>query len=200
MPAVLLCLASGTLAADPPPPTSAAGSNNDGRAAMRRWDRPGGLARPQQMGERLIDQLLANTKLTEAIGLNADVAAKLRDELHALQAQCGELEAQINKISLEQEGHLKKWLWQRQPPDDSGEIMKTVEEIGRLRTEQAKLNIQNLLVIRKYLTPEQIGKARELLRDRGPAAAGKDGEARPGKRDSQMPPPAPPPKPSDSGN
>ncbi len=173
-----LCLALAVRAETEQLPGNAASSNGTGRALLRRGDRPNGPMGPQP-GKMLIDQLLSGTTLTGEIGLTPESAARMRDELQALQAQHGELESQINKLSLEQEGRVKRLL--HQPNVDTGEIMKTIDEIGRLRAEQAKLTIQNLLVIRKHLSPEQIRKAHELLRDRGPA--GRDGDTRPAKRE-----------------
>ena len=191
--ALWLCLVLAARAEPEQLPANAANSNGDGRATLRRGERPNAPMGPQP-GKMLIEQLLSSTTLTGEIGLNPEATARMRDELHALQVQHGELESQISKLSLDQEGRVKRLL--HQPSVDTGEIMKTIDEIGRLRAEQAKLTIQNLLVIRKYLSPEQIRKAHELLRDRG--AGGRDGDAHPAKHE----PPAAAllPKPSASGN
>ena len=80
-------------------------------------------------------------------------------------------------MSIEQASRVSKLLLS--PDANTNGVMQTVEEIGRLRTEQAKLMVQNLMIIRKYLTPDQIRKARELVRAQMPNKDGnKDGESR----------------------
>lgn len=149
-------------------------------------------------GERLIDRLLANPKLTSEIGLGDDTVAKLHEETRAIQARQIDLDAQIRKLSLDQADRMSKLLLASDA--NTNDIMKTVEDIGRLRTEQAKLAVQTLLVVRKYLTPEQIGKARELMRERMKKDAdnrGEKAEARAAKKDKPVTAPAGPlpPKP-----
>ena len=165
--------------------------NNEGKTP-RRWAQPNDRMAGPQVGERLIDLLLANTKLTTEIGLSPETVASLRGESHAIQAQHNEIETQIRKLSLEQANRMSRLL---QASDaNTNEMMKTVEEIGRLRTEQAKLAIQNLMVIRQHLTPDQIRRARELMRE-----LQKDGDVHPGKKEGKEGPVPfagpPPPKP-----
>ena len=144
----------------------------------------------EQMGGRLIDRLLVNAKLTSEIGLTEETVAKLREEAHVLQVRHQELEAQIEKLSLAQADHMSKLMQSSEA--STNDVMKGVEEIGRLRTEQAKLAVQNMILVRKYLTPEQIRKARELMR----ARMQNNGEARPGKKEKAAAgaPPAKPPE------
>ena len=116
------------------------------------------------------------------IGLQADIVAKLRDESHAIQAQQIDFDARIRKLALDQANRMSKLLLS--PDANTNEVIIAVEEIGRLRTEQAKLAVQNLLVVRKYLTPEQIRKARELMRAQ---MQNKDNEVRPAKKGNSAP-------------
>jgi hypothetical protein len=153
-------------------------ANNTEARAGKRWA-PTGEARGEgeQVGERLIDRLLANAKLTAEIGLTEDTVARLREESHALQARQIDLDAQIRKLSLDQTDRMSKLLLS--PDASTNELMKTVEQIGQLRIEQAKLAVQHLIIVRRYLTPDQIRKARELMRER---LGRKDAEARPEAR------------------
>jgi len=173
------------------PSGNATNNNNSGRAS-RHWAQPNDRMTGPQAGERLIDHLLANDKLTAEIGLQADIVAKLREESHAIQTQQTELDTQIRKLALDQASRMSKLLLSSDA--NTNEVMKAVEEIGRLRTEQAKLAVQNLMVVRKYLTPDQIRKARELMRAQ---MQNKDNEVRPGKKERGATAPAgpPPPKP-----
>jgi len=172
--------------------TDATTNNNEGQA-QRRWAKANDRAAGAQIGGRLIDRLMENTKLTAEIGLSKDTVARLRDETLAIQTQQQDLDAQIRKLSLEQANRMSKLLLSSDA--NTSEVMKAVEEIGHLRTEQAKLTVQNLIVVRKYLTPEQIRKARELMREQ---AQNKDGENRPSKKGTPAttasPAPAKPPE------
>ena len=176
--AVGLGVAFAALAGAENAPAGDSGSNAEVRAARRMApnERKG-----EQMGERLIDHLLANARLTTEIGLTEDTVARLREESHALQARQIDLDAQIRKLSLSQADRMSKLLLSADV--NTNEVMKSVEEIGRLRTEQAKLAVQHLLVVRQYLTPDQIRKARELMRERMQNNA----DGRPAKRDKNAP-------------
>jgi Spy/CpxP family protein refolding chaperone len=188
-PAALAVLLGSTVAAladmELAPPGGAATTNNDG-PALRHWAQPNDRMGGPQVGERLIDHLLANDKLTAEIGLQADIVAKLREESHAIQTQQADLNTQIRKLSIEQANCMSKLLLS--PDANTNEVMQTVEEIGRLRTEQAKLTVRNLMIVRKYLTPDQIRKARELMRAQMQNKDGnKDGEVRSAKKGTLAP-------------
>jgi len=126
-------------------------------------------------GERLLDRLLSNTNLAAEIGLDEETIAKLREETHALKDRQVELTVQIQKLSLKQADLMPKLM--SAPDANADEIMNTIDAIGKLRTEQAKLMVQNLITVRKYLTPAQISKAREKIR----AQMRENNEARPAK-------------------
>ncbi len=166
-------------------------NNTEGRAA-RRWAQQNERAEGDGgVGERLIDRLLANAKLTTELGLTEEIVARLREESRALQARQIELDAQIRKLSLEQTDRMAKLLLASDA--NTNEVMKTVEELGRLRTEQAKLAVQHLMAVRRHLTPEQIRKARELMHER----AQKNAENRAARKEKAPAPAAGPlpPKP-----
>ena len=134
----------------------------------RRWQAERGGEQPSSWAvpesDRIIDRLLANPKFVAELGLTDDTVNKLHDEMKGVQDQFIDLDAQIRKLALEQAEQMSRCLQSAEAGTNG--LMKVVEEIGKQRTEQAKLAIQRLLVIRKYLTPEQIRKARELVRER----------------------------------
>ena len=87
-------------------------------------------------------------------------------------------------------------------PDEKA-ILAAVEKAGRIRTDQAKLKVKELLLIRKTLTPEQIEKIKELIRQRmnknREEGNGKRGKDRPERGDRNRPGrnpgnPVPPPQ------
>ena len=168
-------------------PDARGGTNTTMEGRVRRWSPNERLGGREQFGERLIDRLLNNPKLTTEIGLNEDQVARLREEGHEIEVRQMELESRIRKLALLQADHMSKLLLS--PEVNTNEVMKGVEALGQLRTEQAKLTIQALLVVRKHLTPEQIRKARELMRDHMQTNA----EARAEKKKEKSAPVAPPP-------
>lgn len=156
--------------------------------------------------DRIIDRLLANAKFVAELGLTDDTVTKLHDEMKVVQDKSIDLDAQIHKLALDQAEQMSRFL-QSTDAGTNG-LMKVVEEIGKQRTEQAKLAIQRLLVLRKYLTPEQIRKAHELVRERmqkereargdqpgGAAAAKAERRNAAAKAKADAPPGPPPPKP-----
>jgi len=115
-------------------------------------------------GMRLIDRLLENAKLAEELGLSAETVAKLRAESRTIQQRRIDLDVQIRKLSLEQADAMSRLMMASDA--NTNEVMNLVDKIGQSRTEQAKLTVANMFLLRKYLTPEQIRRARELLHER----------------------------------
>ena len=177
------CFAAGLALAGPEGwGSSATNAGGEKNGAAHRW------MQNEHAGARLIDCLLANPQLTAEIGVNADTVARLREDSSAIQVRRGELDARIQKLSLAQADHMAKVLMA--PNASTNEVMSIIDEIGRLRTEQAKLTVQTLMVVRKYLTLDQIHKARVLMRELnggGPASPAKK------EKNSQQPPGGMPP-------
>ncbi|MFZ4395980.1 MAG: hypothetical protein ACOYOU_10190 [Kiritimatiellia bacterium] len=172
-------------------PRGAANANNEERAA--RGAGTNGRVSGELSGERLMDRLLANVKLIKELGLSDETVVILREESRQNKTRQMDLDAQILKLSLMQHDFMAKLLLDADT--HTNEVMKIIEDIGRLRTEQAKLAVQNLLMIRKYLTPDQIRKARELMRERqqNNAVRREKAEARPPKKEKGAPPAGPQP-------
>ncbi len=101
----------------------------------------------------------------EHVGIQDEQAKKLKQDLDALEAQTLKLDEQINQAALEQAEIAKKVL--AQPGASVDEVMKIIERIGKLRTDQAKLTTQTLVVIRDSLTAEQREKANALIAAEG---------------------------------
>lgn len=128
------------------------------QAAKRRreWERP--------EGDRLIDRLLANAQFTLKLGLPEATINKMHEELVEVQNKAAELDARVRQLSLDQADQMTRFFQSKEVGTNS--LMALADEIGRARTEQAKLTIRRMQVIRKYLTVEQIRQARELMRER----------------------------------
>ena len=158
--------------------------------------------------EAMIGRLLANPKVAETLGLGEDQIKTLKDKLEGVRKDMEPLRADLEKASMDQ-AHL---LTATQTVDEAA-IMATVEKAGEIRTKIAKLMIQQLLTVKKTLKPEQIEKARAMIRERmngakgqgegvGPGqwrrprdrgARGPD-EGQPPKGDGEKPLPPPPPE------
>jgi hypothetical protein len=126
-----------------------------------------------------IDRFAGNAKLMSEIGVDETTQKKLRTELMAVRKRYVELNEQITKRSMEQADQMGKFM--QSPTVGTSNLMTLVEEIGTLRTEQAKCSLQRLMIVRKYLTSEQMAKVRQAMREREPkheARAGEKGERR----------------------
>lgn len=204
----VICMGSCCLA-DMEVARSAAGEKAEEGAGRRRWQGEAGWGIGMLGSGRFIDRVLINPRVATELGLTEETVNKLREELKELDAKSVDLDARVKKLALDQADQLSRFLQNREA--GTNDLMKLTEDIGRQRTEQGKLAIQRLVVIRKYLTPEQIRKARELVHEhmqkeregRGGAAAGAPGpraNERTEKRANPRPlkaetPGTPPPKP-----
>lgn len=101
----------------------------------------------------------------DQVGIGEEQAKKLKEELSQIDARSAKLEEEINKAALEQATIAKDVL--SQPGASVDAIMEKIEQIGKLRTEQAKLTTLVLVAIRDNLTEEQRKKANELITAEG---------------------------------
>ena len=132
----------------------------------------------------------------DKVGIADEQAKKIKEEMDKIDTRLKELDVTINRAAMQQAEIAKKVL--AEPGASIDEIMKIIEHIGQLRTEQAKLSTQILVVVRDNLTDEQRKKAQELI-----AAEGQKRMAeRMGRREREEqrpgggPPPPGPPRPA----
>lgn len=104
---------------------------------------------------------IASKEFLEKVGIQGEQAAKLKASMEAIDKQSAKLNEQI-KIAAGQQAQIAKKVL-AEPGANVGEIMAIIEKIGKMRTEQAKLATQRLVVIRDNLTAEQREKASALL-------------------------------------
>jgi len=107
---------------------------------------------------RFAKYILSEKCITEA-EITAEQVASLKKEFDLLDKKMFEINTQIEELSKRQAQVSIKVL--TTPGDDGREMMKMTEEIGRLRTDQAKLSVKVLMVIRDHLHPQQ--RARLVL-------------------------------------
>lgn len=104
---------------------------------------------------------ITNKEFMEKVGIAGDQAEKIKAEMEKIDTRLKELDMTINRAAMQQAEIAKKVL--AEPGASIDEIMKIIEHIGQLRTEQAKLSTQILVVVRDNLTEEQRKKAQELI-------------------------------------
>jgi seryl-tRNA synthetase len=108
---------------------------------------------------------IMNKEFMDQVGIADEQAKKIKEEMEKIDARLRELDETINQSALQQAEIAKKIL--AEPGANVDEIMKMIERIGQLRTEQAKLSTQILVVIRDNLTAEQRKKAQALIAAEG---------------------------------
>jgi len=108
------------------------------------------------VGKRVMTQ-----EFMEQVGIQGEQAKKLKESLEVLEGKLRTLDETINQAALQQAEIAKKVL--SEPGASVDEVMKIIENIGKLRTEQAKLSTQMLVVIRDSLTAEQREKANAII-------------------------------------
>ena len=180
-----------------------------------RGPRPGGARHPRgehpMMGRPMmmppsgpwVAQLLCNSENLDKIGVTEEaLRGKLTLELQPIKDKGNELEKQIREISREQ-AHLMRELF-AEKGRDAKPVLDKIDEVARLRAEQGRLAVKAILVARDNLSPEQLKKAQELIREGGsqrgrmrrgefgrPGAGGErrgpGGEGRRGRKPRQAP-------------
>ncbi len=140
----------------------------------------GGPAAQELMGQRnipmvsLLEHVLGNDKLVSELGLTSEQIAALRTASEDFRRLQGELAARQ-----EEEGIVQARLLMGSGREvNEEEIMRSIERAGQARIEMAKARVRQLLVIRKTLTPEQMEKVRELIRQKMNSRDREEGKAR----------------------
>lgn len=139
--------------------------------------------------EAMIKKLLDVPEVTKAAGISDEQIATLRDARFDFDRRAIDLRAELEKAGLDQARLMT------QPEIDEAAVMSAVEHAGQVRTELAKLKIQQLLLVKKTLTEEQLQKLREVAKER--MRHGRDGRDRhqrgrgKGMNKAQQPMPSP---------
>jgi hypothetical protein len=183
---MLAVLGTGSACAQEAGRAEARGEGMGERVGVRGERRMGGEGGDQGM---MIMRMLANPKVLEEAGISTAQADKLKAALKEVEEKMIDLDASIKKASLTQAEQMSKLLADAQ--SSPKELMATVEKIGDLRTEQAKLQIQRLVAIRENLTPDQIAKVRAASRANMEKIRGemerRNGVGAPGGRENARP-------------
>jgi Spy/CpxP family protein refolding chaperone len=108
----------------------------------------------------IIARLLKAPKVAEELGLSQEQVKSLQEKLDALRKEVATLRIDLENASLEQARLLTG-----QTVDEAA-VMGAVEKAGEISTKIAKLAAQQLLTVKKVLTPQQIEKAKAMMRER----------------------------------
>ena len=99
---------------------------------------------------------LFDKKAAKELNLTADQNAALEKIRFESAEKRIDLDAKIKKLEL----HLRAETKKDEP--DADKVMNLIDEIGKAKTEIAKINTGNMLAARKILTPDQREKARDM--------------------------------------
>jgi len=112
-----------------------------------------------------VGKRVMTTDFMTRVGIQGAQAKNLKEPLDAIDLQLKTIDEKINQAALQQAEIAKKVL--SEPGANVDEIMSIIEKIGKLRTDQAKLSTQMLVVIRDSLTADQREKATALIAAEG---------------------------------
>lgn len=140
------------------------------RRAMGDPARGAGRNRPMNYGNWVGQKILTKESI-EKIGITPEQEEKLRGKIKELKDQETKSNSAIRELAMKQAGIARDVL------NESGasetQLMEIIEQIGALRTEQAKSNTRMLVFIRDTLNEEQRRLTREVI-----AAEGRERAAR----------------------
>ena len=118
-----------------------------------------------------------NPKIAEKIGLSAEACEQIKKLDTDNRAKVQELQKKTREL-MEKQAQLMK-----AEKIDEAAVMAAIDELFECRKEMAKTQTKRLISVKSLLTPEQITKATELLKEfrrdrmaKRPARAQKDGD------------------------
>ena len=102
----------------------------------------------------------------EKLGISDKAKAdKLLADLEKIKDEGNAIEKKVREISREQAELMRKLFTDKAA--DSKEVMAKIDEVAKLRAEQARLSVKTILMLRENLTEEQMQNARNMMMERG---------------------------------
>jgi Spy/CpxP family protein refolding chaperone len=102
----------------------------------------------------------------EKLGISDKAKAdKLLADLEKIKDEGSAIEKKVREISREQAELMRKLFADK--ATDSKEVMAKIDEVAKLRAEQARLSVKTILTLRENLTEEQMQNARNMMMERG---------------------------------
>ena len=102
----------------------------------------------------------------EKLGISDKAKAdKLLADLEKIKDEGNAIEKKVREISREQAELMRKLFADKAA--DSKEVMAKIDEVAKLRADQARLSVKTILMLRENLTEEQMQNARNMMMERG---------------------------------
>ena len=102
----------------------------------------------------------------EKLGSSDETKAdKLLADLKSIKDEGNAIEKKVREISREQAELMRKLFADKAA--DSKEVLSKIDEVAKLRADQARLSVKTILTLRENLTDEQMQNARGMIMDRG---------------------------------
>ena len=134
--------------------------------------------------------MLMRPKMVQELKLSSEQQTQIAAVVGSASNEMTALRAQMQSLAQKQAGLMGA------EPIDEAAVLRLADEIGKVRSDTAKVQIKQMLAARKILTAEQRLKMREMMKQ----YMGKREGQRPGSRmmkAEKNPADAPPPKPDD---
>lgn len=153
--------------------------------------RRGGMGPGMMGGGAMMDpivRMVSNPKAAEKLGLSEEQQAKLK-EINKIDKAGRERQKKVREATMKQLDLMKA------DKVDEAAVMKAIDEVFELRKEMAKDQAKRVIAVKAILTPEQVAKAHEEMKqmfqargDRGPRRGGAErgprrGGDRPGPKE-----------------
>ena len=153
--------------------------------------RRGGMGPGMMGGGAMMDpivRMVSNPKAAEKLGLSEEQQAKLK-EINKIDEAGRERQKKVREATMKQIELMKA------DKVDEAAVMKAIDEVFELRKEMAKDQAKRVIAVKAILTPEQVAKAHEEMKqmfqgrgDRGPRRGGAErgprrGGDRPGPKE-----------------
>ena len=168
------------------------GPRDRGAMMAERGMMPGGFG-GGMMGDPAV-MAATNPKIAEKIGLSAEACEQIKKLDTDNRAKVQELQKKTREL-MEKQAQLMK-----AEKIDEAAVMATIDELFECRKEMAKTQTKRLISVKSLLTPEQITKATELMKEfrrdrmaKRPNRAQKDGDkggVKPEAKDADVKPAA----------
>jgi uncharacterized coiled-coil DUF342 family protein len=117
----------------------------------------------QEMQHLRFAKYILSEKCIKTAEITPEQVERLKKEFAVLDQKMIEISKQIEEVSKKQAEVSVKVL--TTPGDDGQEMMNMTDAIGRLRTEQAKLSVNVLMVIRDNLEPAQCASVVKQMKE-----------------------------------
>lgn len=136
-----------------------------GLRAEARGPHDGGLGGLLQGGEGImqegvIGRIISNPKTVSELGLSDDQVKTLKNAAEDTRKQQDELQKQLKDAGLEQAKLMTG------DSVDEKALLNAVDKAGKIKTDMAKLRIKHMLLVKKTLRPDQVGKIRDMIQKR----------------------------------